>query len=117
MLNAKEYKNTSELVKAIHAKRDECYSQYNRNPSVEVVVHEPFKGEYYVAHIHWHPFEKYWILGVGFHGMNNQGQPYYDSMAAKSFKSLRILVHTILIWNEVGTPRINLSIKRWKGIK
>ena len=113
MINAHN-KSLDELVTAINQSRSKQYNQFNRNPSVKIRVWGDEK-EWYEAFISYNKWEDHWVLGVSFHGVNNQGKRYLDSLSAKAYADIKLLCIQIMAWADVGPSRIHLSIKRWEG--
>jgi len=114
MINVNDYTDLSDLHGAVLRWREDNHSQYNRNPSVQLKVWG--EKEYYGAHIHWHPFDKEWIIGADFHGFDNQGRPYMDHLGARRYKRLETLLIQIRAWASAGPARIYLSTSRWNKI-
>lgn len=112
MIQAAEFDSLNLLKQAILDTRNAQFSPVNKNPSVQLHLVERF-GESYEAYIHWHPFDKCWILGVGFNGLSNQGKPYWSSLGAKRFTTLDTLLVVIRSWIAAGPQRINYATHKW----
>lgn len=67
--------------------------------------------EHYKAHIFWNCIERCWCMGMGYHGIGNQMQTYYQSLGAARYSELRMILCHLKTWKEIPR-RVNKWIER-----
>lgn len=74
--------------------------------------HSGYKNEeHYKAHIFWNCLDRRWCMGLSYHGLSNQMQPYYQSLGAARYSNLRMIFCHLKTWKQIPR-RVNKWIER-----
>lgn len=68
--------------------------------------------EYYEAHVSWNYMAQCWMMGLSFHGVDNQGRRYADySLGSCRYSELRMISSYFQVWMQ-NPRRVGNWIRR-----